>query len=128
MRIANNVNCRRALVLGGSHTVIDESPTKACAPDAGFNKQTVELRIAVFAAKNRGEAADHAIHFRNKNLATHDLLKRELDRIGIGKNRLSITSVVNRSAELQRLECLPLGDYRRSNYNAAGHMFFCLTL
>ena len=84
--------------------LLDQRAADAVPPVRRLDEQAVELRVAIVTTQHDREAEQLTDALRDDGATVGDLLERQLDRIGMGEQRLAILFPNQGSAPLQLFE------------------------
>ena len=108
LRVGDDVDARCALLTGDPSGVVDE-----LSPDAGphpirIDEQTIKLAAPLRRGQQDGEPDGDTVQFGHTDEARGDLLRGDLDRIGMRDELRSVHRAVHRGTALEVLEPLPI--------------------
>jgi len=121
MWVADDVNGLGSLPAGRRCTVFNEPATIAALPGIWLNEQRIELRVAVGAGEECGEASNRSRSLDYKDAASVDLFERQIDGIRISKQGLTVSGIAERCTRLQRLERTSFGRESQSDLDVVVH-------
>jgi hypothetical protein len=115
VRIADDVEKSRSLRAGYLRTVLDQRARNAATPHGWLHKQSIQFRASIGPGEHGSKSGDGAVALANEYRSGDDLFQGQLNRIGMGEQRIAIASVGEGCASLQGLEFFVLRDNRRAN-------------
>jgi hypothetical protein len=89
-------------------TAINQCAPDAASPHVRFDKEAVELHLAVRSGQRNGKSDDGAGKLGNENLAPSYVLSGQFDGIWIREQRVTITRIPQRRTPLKLFEVSPL--------------------
>jgi hypothetical protein len=122
--VANDVESGGPAPARHRRTMVYERATTSLAPGVRIDEQRIQLRVPVFARKNRRETFNGARGLEDNDVAGLNLFEREIDGVWVCRQRIAISGVSERRACLQCLEFASFRRERQSNLDVVVvHLF-----